>query len=197
MEDAMEMDMEKEVPRLIADKAACTVATNTGADSIAAAANDESTAKTAWEEAVKARDALQAPEGAWGLADAARKAAVEAAVAQEVSEGIAALIDTMDEKAGDERAKAKLWLAAEAAHRAGVALKEKEAQALIDATELKGELEDAKNKAEAAVQAVTDQIASEKLSREYLYCELGAGKDAGDSSWWTNLTLDANKGTVG
>ena len=43
--EAMEADKAQAVPRLIADAAACTAATNTGNDSIESAVNAESDAK--------------------------------------------------------------------------------------------------------------------------------------------------------
>lgn len=104
----------------------------------------------------------------------------------------------MDDAAGDERAKAKLWLEAEAARRAGAVELNTLTDRLQEATDLKGTLEQAKDKAAEAVQAVKDQKASELLAREFLYCELGAktGSDVGLTNWYDVLTLTASGGTV-
>lgn len=80
----------------------------------------------------------------------------------------------MDKEAGDERAAAKDWLAAEAARREGQLNADAEKQRFDDATDEKKRLEDAKNAAADAVEAIKKQQGEEKLAREFLYCELGA-----------------------
>jgi hypothetical protein len=189
LQDALEGDLEKVFNGLQADAAACTVASSQAADNIANLAQDVSDKKALQELAEAAVTALVAADGAWGLANEARKAAVEAAVAQEAAENIAGLLDAYDVAAEDERAKAALYVAADDAYEAGLTRQSTAVDRLTAATTRKGELETASTNAANAVQAVLDQATKETLWRRWRYCELGGavtGATLADSakSWW-------------
>lgn len=109
VEEALEGDLRKVFKGLQADAAACTVEANTDIANLAQAVSDRKVELDAAELAVTN---LEAADGAWGQADVARRQAVEAAIAQEVSENIANLLDDLDTKTADERAKAALWATA-------------------------------------------------------------------------------------
>jgi hypothetical protein len=110
LEEAMEGDRGLEFQGLVADEPACSAEAD--AAGIGAKATAEGNALATLKAAEAAVVAAQTTgTGAWALADAARKAAVEAAVAQEASENIAGLLDTLDEKANLERSASATYLA--------------------------------------------------------------------------------------
>lgn len=118
--EALEGDLEEKFAGLQADAAACTVASSVAADNIANLAQAVSDAKTAKEQADVAVTALVAADGAWGLANAAREAAVTAAVEAETAANIAGFLDALDVAAEDERAKAQLFVTANDLYEAGL-----------------------------------------------------------------------------
>jgi len=191
LQDALEGDLRKVFKGLQADAAACTVASSQAADNIANLAQAVSDAKATKETKDGDLAALVAADGAWGLADAKRKQAVADAVAQEVAANIAALLDTMDQKAEDERVKAGLYLDADKLYQAGlrrqVAAVAREGVASVRL----GELQQASDNAATAASAASTQSAKEKLWRGWRYCELGAEVTnavlATAGRWWSNL----------
>jgi hypothetical protein len=126
--EALEGDLEERFAGLQADAAACTVASSVAADNIANLAQAVSDNQAAKELADVAVTALVAADGAWGLANAAREAAVSAAVAAETESNIAGLLDALDVAAEDERAKAQVFVTANDLYEAGL-----RAQAAADA----------------------------------------------------------------
>lgn len=149
------------------------------------------TAETAVGTAKDAVTALQAADGAWGLANAKREASVAAAVAKETADNISGLLDAMDTASADERAKAALYAAADEAFNAGTRRATAAAAAVVTTTAELARLSTAKDAAQSAVDAVRAQSTKEILWREWLYCELG-GTVAGDATanWWTFITSD-------
>jgi hypothetical protein len=188
IEDALEADRAKVFKGLQADAAACSVEADA---TVADRAQDVSDAKGRLDLASKAVDALKnlAEDGAWALANQAREQAVAAAEAEEAGENIAGLLDTLDEKAEAERAKAALYLEADAAFRVGELVQEAAKQRNDDAIAEEKRLSDANTAAADALQAAKDQLAKEVLWRRYRYCELGAAvADAtltdANNEWW-------------
>jgi hypothetical protein len=118
--EALEGDLEERFAGLQADAAACTVASSVAADNIANLAQAVSDNQAAKELADVAVTALVAADGAWGLANAAREAAVSAAVAAETESNIAGLLDALDVAAEDERAKAQVFVTANDLYEAGL-----------------------------------------------------------------------------
>jgi hypothetical protein len=76
--------------------------------------------------------------------------------------GISSLLDTMDEKAADERLKTSEWAAAVEAERVGQLLKTSTAGTWATVDEMKGTLETAKDNAATAVTNANEQRKSEK-----------------------------------
>jgi hypothetical protein len=76
--------------------------------------------------------------------------------------GISALLNTMDEKAGEEREATAAWAAAVEAERVGELTKTSTADAWATISAMKGTLEDAKTAAALAVTNANAQIKSEK-----------------------------------
>jgi hypothetical protein len=171
--DALEGDLKEAFPGLQADAAACTVASSQAADNIAnlaQAVSDKDGLKVAADKAVTD---LKDAAGAWGLANAAREAAVSAAVAQEAASNIASLLDALDTAAEDERAKAALYVAADKLYQAGLRRQTAAVAANTAAQGVLGTLESAKNNAATAVASAKTQHAKETLWRQWRYCELG------------------------
>jgi len=180
VKEAMRQDREKFFDGLIADVTPACDGTNTDIKALMTAVT---TAKGLLDTAKAAEATLRA--GAWKTANDDRKAAVDAAVTAELEGDLPALIDTLDEKLEDERAKANLWYAAknaldEANTRVTVAT-----DRLNAATTLKTSLETLDTAAKKAVTDTTAQIAKEKLWMGWLYCELGDKAGVGqDLDWW-------------
>jgi hypothetical protein len=115
------------------------------------------------------------PGGAWTQADVARKTAVANAEAAEAAgTALGDLLDDLNGLQQDERAKAKLYYEAEVAFVTGEGLRDSTA---VTWNNLSGDMSNAlalKEAADAAVTAAEAAIADEQLSRNWLYCELGA-----------------------
>ena len=209
--EAMEADEEAAWAGFIADAPACTAASNTNISNLAGL---RSSAEAAVTGAKKAVTDIQTTGGAWFTANAAREAAVTAAVTSEAASNIAGLLDSLDSAADAERAAAKAWLAADKAYQAQIVARDA-AQLRVNQTLAKAVSAPAgtadcaagftstyctlKKASDAAAQAVTDakaQHSKETLWREWLYCELGAvpaGSTSGLSGWWkASATLQSS-----
>lgn len=140
--------------------------------------------------------------GAWTQADVARREAVAAAEAAEAAgTTLGDLLDDLNALQQDERAKAKLYYEAEVNFVNGEALESSTdtTHSTLN-TDFTTTITDLKTAADAAVAAATAAIADEEMSRNWLYCELGAvpeftydrdGDGTADheaskpTNWWT------------
>ena len=114
--------------------------------------------------------------GPWTQADVARREAVAAAEAAEAAgTTLGVLLDELNALQQDERAKAKLYYEAEVNFVNGEALEAStEATHSALSSAFTGDVTALKTAADAAVTAATAAIADEEMSRNWLYCELGA-----------------------
>jgi hypothetical protein len=176
---ALNEDRAKKFDGLIADADACSVGTTQAGTpgTVAALSTLLGTAKGNLTTAEGAVTALTKVGGAWTVADDARKKAVDAAVAKEItvsSNTVPGLIDALDTADEQERAAAKLYWDAYAALEAGKTAATAALNAVNTATAKAATLLKAKDTAYTAVQAVGTQLTNERKWRSWLYCELGA-----------------------